>query len=403
MKGWKWIVAALIISGALLFTINRPSHTFKPPQKNQDSKHKTRSNAIKSRDDLKPETLIKTSPKEKKRAIAKLSELSKQYIVRCEDPFAEYAKNNNEDAHPTLEEIYKKWSESETFELRFALALTSSNTAIPFAGDSSNSNQLQSNTLLDLVDNHPNSEIANYFLVSHCISSNDCEEAIFENAIEQDPYNGALWKLIALRNASQGKVEETLAALNKQISAANYKTYWGDATHLYEQALAEIGMADFLPRQVMAIGFSAALSLPPAGPIFKFCQQHSQSRADIAEACLKFGETQFHSGDNMLEQSLGLSLQKSIYEQLGNFEKANKIENDKKSFSDAMGHLSMAANLAMVDNDLNQYWWENIILYGETKALELTFIEATRLSSDPDYNPCPNGLVKPKSPSSKSF
>ena len=235
------------------FTINRPSHTFKPPQKNQDSKHKTRSNAIKSRDDLKPETPIKTPPKERKRAVAKLSEFSKQYIVRCEDPFAEYAKNNNDDAHPTLEEIYKKWSESETFELRFALALTSSNTAIQFAEDSSNSNQLQSNTLLDLVDNHPNSEIANYFLASHCISSNDCEEAIFENAIEQDPYNGALWKLIAIRNASQGKVEETLAALNKQISAANYKTYWGDATHLYEQALAEIGMADFLPRQVMAI------------------------------------------------------------------------------------------------------------------------------------------------------
>lgn len=399
MKGWKWIAAAMIVLSVLLIALNQSNNTPEQSVVNQNYESIDASEQFESPKESKLTTTEKKPLEEKELSVAELSELSKQYIVQCKDPFSQYGEKISEDQHLEVEEVFEKWSESDVFEQQFALALANSRASIARNNNSKKDSLLNSKTLSDLANDYPNSTIANYFLVSSCLTSNDCDNATFQNATEQDPYNGALWKLIATQHAAQGKVEETLAALKKQITAANYKTYWGDTTHLYEQALLQIGMADFLPRQIMAIGFSAALAIPSVQPIFNFCRQYTQPRADIAEACLKFGEKQFQEGDNLLEQSLGLSLQKLVYQQLGNFDKAKELERDKRAFGKAMGYLAMSHNLTVVDSELNKYWWENILLYGETKALELTFTEAVRLSSDPDYNPCPNGKVEPRTAS----
>lgn len=396
MKSWKWIAGFLFLFGFIVVIFNfsnKPNVQTSEVQSSLELNKPTKKVIPNSSNQTNPKS---TPPSISDLSITELSELSKQYIVQCKDALSEYLKGVNEDTQPKLKDIRQKWLGSTAFEQQFALVLVNSKASIYSASNSNQNHSVGAATLSGLVENHPNSGIANYFLVSNCIISKGCDDSVFLNAVERDPYNGALWKLIATRHAAQGDVVETLTAFRKQISAPNYNTYWGEVTHLFDQALLEIGIADFLQRQVLAIGLSAALALPAVNPIFDYCRQYSLTRADIAEACLEFGETQFRSGDNLLEQSLGLSLKKAVYEQLGNVEKVKKVETIQKTFQDSWGRLSMLTNLAWVDSNLNKYWWENILLYGETKALQLTYAEAVRLSSDPSYNPCPSGKIEPE-------
>ena len=164
---------------------------------------------------------------------------------------------------------------------------------------------------------------------------------------------------------------------------------------MIEQALATSVEMDELTRQISAIGYSAALVLPNFKTLLNFCRENSTQRADIANACLTMGTRQFLSGENLIEQHIGLETQKLVYEQQNNLEEAKKVETLTQEFRKATARLVNSHNLVLHDKSLNKYWWENILLYGETKALQLTYAEAVRLSSDPNYDPCPNGKIEP--------
>jgi hypothetical protein len=326
-------------------------------------------------------------------SMAELSELSKQYIVQCKDPYS-FLGNYSENAGLEIQEkIFESWSKSNQFEQKLAMALVHTNlNAITVNGQATKRKHHHTN-LFQLVKDFPDSKLANYFLVAHCTEKTNCDPSVFDTALAQDPYNGALWRLIAIQDAATGDVESTLMAIENVIAAANYDSYWGETIHLFEQALASSVEMDELTRQISAIGYSATLIMPNFKTLLDFCREHSTKRADIANACLAMGTRQFLSGENLIEQHIGLETQKLVYEQQNNLVEVNKVETLRQEFRKATARLATAHNVALLDKDLNKYWWENILLYGETKALELTYAEAARLSSDPNYDPCPNGKI----------
>ncbi len=313
--------------------------------------------------------------------------LSQQKVIGCKNldnlldvQFAEYATNKNFDARQVIE----NWSKSNQPLVRLAAVL---------AQNTQDEVQLQQKqqALKQIVKDDSSNKIAQFFLVTNCVRSNNCNQAIFDNAIANDPYNGMLWKQLAMHYAKSNNIEATLDALNNQISAPNYNSYWPQSTHLFEQALTAIGMAETVPRQVMAIGFSSGLSLTSPSALFDFCREYSLQRADVAQACLDSGKNQFLMGDNLLEQNFGIAQQKLVFRQLEQPEKIAELEKLRADFELATTRFALAIHIGGVDPSVNQYWWENLGLYGETKALELTYRELVNLSSDPDYNPCPDG------------
>lgn len=394
MRGWKLITSLLIILGLVtaIFSeskIETPVDSSELVEQNNVKKLASSSHLAQTDSKLPHSTTNYFS-------ITEISELSKRYIVQCKVPYAFMDYYSDESVQQMQDQIFETWSKSNEFKQQLAIALIHTNLKIFTLNGSASENSYAHTSLSQLVKIFPNSNLTHYFLVAHCIEQSNCDDSIFDAALAQDPYNGALWKLLAIQYATAGEVEQSLFAIQNSNTVVNYNSYWGETTHLFEQALATSIEMDELTRQISAIGFSSALALTNFKPVLEFCREHSATRTDIANACIEMGKRQFSSGNNLLEQHIGLAILKLVYDQQDNSVDARKIDSLHQEFRKATGRLATVPNLAMHDKSLNQYWWENILLYGETKALELTFIEAVRLSSDPDYNPCPNGKVEPK-------
>ncbi len=396
MKGWRGIVGALIISCLMFFAITRSTNTSEQFEDNLNAESIVTSGETTPPKGSELETSETNSPKTKDWSVTELSELSKQYIVQCKDPFAFLDGYSDESVQEMQNRIFETWSRSNEFEQQLAIALIHTNLKAITLNGLKEKHKYEHKNLSQLVKDFPDSNLAHYFLVAHCSEQDSCDNSVFDIALAQNPYNGALWKLMAIRYASAGEVELALSAIQNSNTAVNYNSYWGETIHLFEQALATTVEMDQLARQISAIGYSAALALPSHKTLLDFCSERSANRADIANACVEMGERQFQSGKNLLEQHLGLAIKKLVYKQQENSFEVQNLEAQHREFREATERLAAAPNLAIHDKDLNEYWWENILLYGETKALELTFAEAVRLSSDPSYNPCPNGKIEPE-------
>jgi hypothetical protein len=396
MKGWRGIVGALIISCLMFFAITRSTNTSEQFEDNLNAESIVTSGETAPPKGSELETSETNSPKTKDWSVTELSELSKQYIVQCKDQFAFLDGYSDESVQEMQNRIFEIWSRSNEFEQQLAIALIHTNLKAITLNGLKEKHKYEHKNLSQLVKDFPDSNLAHYFLVAHCSEQDSCDNSVFDIALAQDPYNGALWKLMAIRYASAGEVELALSAIQNSNTAVNYDSYWGETIHLFEQALATTVEMDERNRQIAAIGFSAALVLPSYKTLLDFCREHSAHRADIANACLRMGARQFQSGDNLFEQNIGLAIQKLVYEEQNSSLEAEKVESQIQEFRSTTAKFAIGPNLALHDKSLNKYWWENISLYGETKALQLTYAEAVRLSSDPSYDPCPNGKIEPE-------
>ncbi len=395
MKSWKRIAGFLFLFGFIVVIFNfsnKPNVQTSEVQSSLELDKPTKKVIPNSSNQTNPKS---TPPSISDLSISELSELSKQYIVQCKDPYAFFDSYSEESVEKMQDKIFEAWSISSEFEQQLAIALVHTNLKAITLNGQATKHKHNHTDLFQLVKDFPNSKLAHYFLVAHCAEITNCEASVFDTALAQDPYNGALWRLIAIRDASAGDVEATLLAIENSIAAANFDSYWGETMHLFEQALASSVEMNELTRRISAIGYSAALVLPNFKTLLDFCREHSTQRADIANACLAMGMRQFLSGKNLIEHHMGLETQKLVYEQQHNLEEAKRIEVLVQEFRKATTRLTTAHSVVLHDKDLNQHWWENILLYGETKALELAYAEAARLSRDPTYDPCPNGKIEP--------
>lgn len=323
------------------------------------------------------------------------------YIVECKKPPALTLSQIEAFNIPNNQTIMSRLSESEAFEPRLAFAL-----ALPLAmfgqgkfgqDPSSDKTKKDKISLLEsLLLENKKTKMLHYFLVSECIVSleqQQCPEKVFNEAIVHSSDNAAFWLQMASHAANTNNESEVVYALKQLIAAPNHNEFWADTIDLFDASLEMAGVAHTESRLTMSIGYAAALSLTSNPGLFKFCRENTSNRADLAQLCLDAGRKQLSGAKTFLGHSIGATLQKVVHEQLGQLEMARKIEETSNKLSRFSASEFRASQLMSFDAELQQFWLSKLRLFGESESFELVAKEAIRLSSNPDYDPCPNGKL----------
>jgi len=329
-------------------------------------------------DNLKIATALNLNPTE--------TSLKVDFIVECTEGSYQYLEKDERTTKDFLN-IFKN-SENPTSNLAYALSLNNSLLKREFDLEKSN----RTTKLVDLIKASDKKSLVHYFLVAGCNENNNlelCDETIIPQALADDSSNGALWLEIASYEASRNNTDGFEFAVSQIIASPNYNEYWADSIEIFNDALTDAGVTHHGSRVIRSIGFSAALTLFSTQGIFTACVNNSIQRPDIAQMCIDVGARMVSESKTWLSKVLGYALQKKVLIALGEETKADKIDkllNANSLYSDLETKTS---SLMIFDQELNDYWFTNLKLFGETKAIELATIEAIRLSRNPDYDPCP--------------
>lgn len=319
----------------------------------------------------------------------KQPEESQRYILDCSHELESMLKANENSLFLDQNSTRQSLKESQNNAAKIAYALSYANESS--ASDKSIKDQNSISLILALLDEQPSNKMLNYFLVSKCSEEKNhqqCSKTLLSNASDIDFNNGALWFQLAVIEASQKNIPGVISALEQVTVSSEFNSYWAESIELFDQALESIGFKNTQSRMIAAIGHAAAMSIGPVQNLFNICKENSQARADLAQACLEAGKRLANGGKIMINQSLGFSLQKSVYQILGDKERVAEIVKLMGDNSKVPEESNQANQLALFDSELNQYWFEQLKLFGEKKSFQLLTEEAIRLSSNPSYNPC---------------
>jgi len=244
----------------------------------------------------------------------------------------------------------------------------------------------------ELINLPDNPKLAHLLRLSQCHlggQGNQCSDKMISEAKENNSSNAALWFQIAIIESSKGNSEQLIEALRHVISAPNFDSYWSDNMYSYNKSLEEIGISNNSTRMLLTIGMDAASQIAPFGKLLKFCSSQSPVNAEVAEICLAVGNRLFSSSKTFMHKSIGISLQKATYSALEDKINLKKVSDSPWQSDTYTDEFFDALQLAVFDQELAGYWFSQLQTFGEVKTNELLIEEAIRLSSDPDYNPCP--------------
>lgn len=208
------------------------------------------------------------------------------------------------------------------------------------------------------------------------------------NEITLDSDNGALWLQIANVEAAKANLEGFTTALENTISAPTFNEYWAETIQLFDQAFLENGYNHKTSRMINAVGFSSALA-SGISELTMYCKKLASKRADIAQLCADAGGIIKSQAKTSFLELTGYSLQITALEALGEVDQAISLRKEKREIYPLSEHQIAVSNLLLFDEELIDYWFEKLKIHGEKKANLLLIDEAIRLSSNPNYNPCP--------------
>jgi len=318
------------------------------------------------------------------------SKEQKDYILRCDGDLEDIYSSDIIAKYSDFD-FKEAFKNNPSFETQLAFALIANN----YSQTDKESEQEPINQSVEILERllatGKDQNLLHYYLVTMCGTKEDksnCKNRVIDNAIQNDPNNGALWFQVALLEAADKNTTKTSEALRQLIAAPNYDEYYADSIEVFDNALIEIGVSQESFRLIRAIGHSAALTIPPLQSLTKFCRENAKSRADISQLCLDAGRTIASKSQQTLYRSVGYFLNEIIFEELGDNQNKNiytLLRNDIQRNSYAN---SEATTLMMFDIELQRYWFSQLKLFGEQKSFQLLHEEAVRLSRDPDYNPC---------------
>ena len=321
-----------------------------------------------------------------KRVISERQENKENLIASCNTPIEQGWLSSDEN----IDELTKSFIE-DTQELLTRLDkdedLNSQLTHTLLSNQTEDSDTLK--RLTELNRKFPEDKLLSYDLVNICmISSDSCDENIYQQAINLDGENGALWLSVAIRNIVNHDDQQAIYALNQLASKPVYNEYWGKHVELFASTLESAGASRGLAADTAAISFAAAIPVPAVGALFSFCREKSTSRADIAEACLNAGARMSEENHTFLTQAFGLALQDNVYEELKDDRNREYIK-QKKSFYDQQFDLyNRATELAWSKKQLAQDWFTVLKNNGEAEAKTYIIDEAIRISSLANFDPC---------------
>ncbi len=247
-------------------------------------------------------------------------------------------------------------------------------------------------TLARLIEDTPSDRLTNYQLVNVCGSAIDnvhCSDDKLKEAIERDSLNGALWGVVASINYRKGKLQEVLSALDQAAGSPIFDVFRNQQISRFNTTLKSLGINKQYAF-VLAIGYDAAAIDHGISAIFRFCNQVDKVvRADIVRTCLNYGERLESDGGTLLATGVGVGLQKKMYKLLNDQTSLAKVE-DRRIKSDKMsGASSFIQPELFYDNSFLDYWVLTMQNHSELETLRIVSEEAKRLTSNPDYSPCP--------------
>ncbi len=214
-----------------------------------------------------------------------------------------------------------------------------------------------------------------------------CSSQSIENRVIKADYgNGMFWARIAGNRMQDGDLPGGLTALRIASTAPQITWYWIEQIEMYERGMAASFDTSYANRVLLAIGL-AATSVMPYSPIFNACRSQATVSAEWFSECLSFGERLERDEKTLMSLSIGVSLQKAMYEISGDEEKlANaetRLEESRKIRSTPDESLVVTRDERVLADYLSQ-----VAAYGEIEAIEYLQKEVERLKSLPGYDPC---------------
>ena len=254
--------------------------------------------------------------------------------------------------------------------------------------------------LTALSRNNPQNQLAAVYALSACTKAADypaCNDEIINRAIALDGDNGAIWSLVSSLRYSQEDSYGAVLALEAAVEASDYDDYFQRGLGIVLNALPSVD--DDLNYRLYQRAMNHGVSLIIPGyaslrPIHAMCSANVVENRALAAACLSFGRRMEEQASSLIASALGLSLQISTYGGLGNVAEYQRLEERaRKGQQDRVNSdFRPAFDLLEHDAQLTKYLFDQLIFAGERAAIDTVVVEAKRLSSRWNYNPCPSVL-----------
>lgn len=214
--------------------------------------------------------------------------------------------------------------------------------------------------------------------------------SIERRAILADNGNGQLWGKIAGYRLDRGDKSSAYDALLNANTAPYFNDYFIEHVEMAERGFAAATDDPYLERVIRAIGIAAGMSMNVAA-IFQDCEKQAMESAEWRQACLEYGKRLENDGRDLLQISIGISLQKIMYEISGDKRKIAETELRYQHFKDTTTKLASsngAQVLTLYDENVMADFIAEWSAHGELRAMQFVQEEVIRLSKQPGYDPC---------------
>jgi len=217
-----------------------------------------------------------------------------------------------------------------------------------------------------------------------------CDTELLEIATEADANNGMPWLNIAALYQKKGEQEKALEALQTAIKKPFFDDYHWQLIDFLEQVSESKLNLSYMARLVSVIGIAAA---KPSHlyKVLEMCKDEVANDPIRADVCLSLGKQMEKNSTTTAAQGLGLSLQKTYYEQMQD-KGALAAISKKQSRIYYDNHLNETTRrtwqLMNYDDDLFRFWLQNMLEHGEAKGMQHVIEEAIWRSRNPNYTPC---------------
>lgn len=244
--------------------------------------------------------------------------------------------------------------------------------------------------LLAYNERYPHNPLVLMEAASLCsTSSNDrCSNSFINTAIASDKENGAMWINGVLFFASRGDDEGVLRSISGLVKTSMFNEKSGERINLYAQALAGSNADDFRANIIAAIGIEAARE-SGLSHVVTWCKEGID---DIQKenACLYFGQNLAQRGKILFSQSIGLAIQKIIYEAEGDTESYSLLEKEDEQLINTLmsEQFFKALSLTFQDEKLLRHWLNNMDSIGEVESAKVLVEEAISLSQKKGVTLC---------------
>ncbi|MEX0617949.1 MAG: hypothetical protein WDZ76_02975 [Pseudohongiellaceae bacterium] len=247
------------------------------------------------------------------------------------------------------------------------------------------------------VESSPSDPIANLHFIYSCAASANspvCNDEAVSRAIASANGNSVVWAAIAQLRVSQNDLSGAAVAMRNAASSNMFEDFYGayldnirNHVPIEENEPTISRLEKTLSISNLANRFTGRNLLSLAS----FCSEAGSTDTDVANACIQFGSIAAEKSSTLVTKMAALALLAATHNALGNESESESFNIEATNLNKMVSDQSLhsAFNLMSFDDNLADSWFHMLTVEGEEVAMEYIVTEATALSQDPSYDPCP--------------